>query len=180
MRTSHLLGIVATAAFALLTPNASAFTNVTTGDPVTAFLTSPTFAQGSFTNCTGSTLAMTVTQDAGPGAGGALEIHTASFSGCTSFGSPVTWTPDTSTPWPVTINGAGTATMRNFNYTQRWGSLWCQYSGDLMGAYNQATGQLVLSGSVTRRNGSSLCPSTAAISASYNVRSATTNAYVTL
>lgn len=126
-------------------------------------------------------MALTVTQDAGPGAGGALEVNTASFSGCTYLGNPSTQTPDTTTPWPVTINAAGTTVIRNFNYTLRYGQqLVCHYSGDLAGAYTQSTGNLVLSGSLTRRSGSSLCTSTAAVSGTYRLTLAGTTVPVTL
>lgn len=180
MRTSHLLGLAAAVAFALLTPNASAFTNVTTGDPVTAVLSSSQLWQGTYTFCTGSTLTLAVTQDAGPGAGGALAVTNPVFSGCSSFGSAMTWTGDTSTPWPVTISGSGATTIQGFTFTESWGSLACRYSGDLSAAYTQTTGQLVLSGNVTRRSGSALCPTPAAMSGTYNLRSATTNLPVTL
>jgi hypothetical protein len=80
----------------------------------------------------------------------------------------------------VTVDAAGRTTIRNFNYTLRYGQLTCHYSGDLSGVYTQTTGNLVVSGSLTRRSGSSLCASPIAVSGTYRLTLAGTTVPVGL
>jgi hypothetical protein len=172
MRNKRYVGVLAAAALALLTPNASAFSNVAVGDTGTATLVSSTLAIGSFSSCTGSTWSLVATQDNGPGAGGTFSIPAASLTGCTAFGSATTFTPDTTTPWTLAVNGAGTATISGVNFVEHWGTITCRYQGTIYGAYNQTNGNMVLSGNVSRVSGSSLCPTPTAINGTYNIRNA--------
>jgi hypothetical protein len=172
MRNKRYVGVLAAAALALVAPNASAFSNVAVGDTGTATLSSATLSLGSFASCTGATMSLTATQDAGPAAGGAFTVPAATLSGCTWFGSAAPLTPDTTTPWTLSIDGSGAATLRGIVLNLNWGSLNCQYGGDVGGTYNQTTGNLVIAGTVTRRSGSTLCASPATLNGTFNVKNA--------
>jgi hypothetical protein len=148
--------------------SAPAFTNAPVGSQASATLVSPTIGLGSFMSCTGSAMNGTVAEDAGPAAGGAFDFSQVTYSGCQMFGSRVTWTAN-GTPWRWSVNASGTATGP-MDFSLAWGSLTAHYAGTISGVYTQSTGNLVLSGSVTRISGSSLMPSTAAIQGTYNVR----------
>jgi len=179
MRINRYVGVLAAAALALLAPNASAFTNVAVGDAASAEVSSSTITFGSFSSCTGGTMSLVATQDDGPGAGGTFSVPAATFTGCQVFGSAATFTPDTTTPWTFAVNGAGAARISGIDFTERWGPLTCRYQGAISGAYSQSNGQMVLSGSITRTSGSTLCASSMAVSGTYTIRNAA-NAFVLL
>lgn len=152
-------------------PDAGAFSNAPAGSQVQATLTSSTVRLGSLMSCTRSTFAGAVADDAGPEAGGALDFSQVTFGGCTSniFGPNLVWTANTTPPWRWTINGAGTTTGPA-DITVSWGVSTARLVGMLAGAYSQSTGQLVLSGSLTRVSGASLMPSVLAFQGTYNMR----------
>lgn len=148
--------------------SAQAFTNVTVGDDIYGELVSPTIALGSFSSCTDSSVSGHVSVDNGVNAGGAGPITSASFSGCQVFGSSATVTANL--PWgDLAVNGAGAMTLNNVDVNLRWGFLNCVYEGDLTGAYNETTGNVVLAGTMDQTGGSGFCPDDAAVQGTYNV-----------
>lgn len=170
MFTKKIMAAAAVAVASLgFTASAQAFSNAPVGSTVTGTLVSSTISLGSFSQCTSSTVSGPVTVDNGPGNGGAGNITAASFGGCTVFGSAATVTAN-ALPWTLSVNGAGTATISGIDVTLRWGALTCSFRGSISGAYNQTTGNGVLSGNLSRYAGSSLCPTPSAVSGTYNIR----------
>ena len=63
----------------------------------------------------------------------------------------------------MSVTGSGATSISGFDTTLEWGSLTCRYTGAFSGAYNQVSGMMPFSGSVSRVSGSLLCPSSPAI-----------------
>ncbi|GAA2129716.1 hypothetical protein [Actinomadura napierensis] len=120
--------------------------------------------------------------------GTALNVTSASFSGCTSSLGSVTVTAQ-SLPWtggsvvyaPVAGGKDGTITVANYTVGATVFGLSCVYSGTLTGnGYNpdnptrpdtsvaQAQAQIT-NGTVTKKSGSFLCPGTATVTAAFQL-----------
>ncbi|MBB4662629.1 hypothetical protein [Conexibacter arvalis] len=158
----------ATAGVMLFSANAAALDGISVGDPVIGTLVSPQIQLGSISHCTGSTVSGVVGYDNGVGNGGGGPVTAASFSGCRTLGSSSTVTAN-GLPWALDIDGAGNMTLSDINVTLRWGLLSCTFEGAVSGLYDPMSGDVVLSGSLTRTAGSSLCGSSQPVVGTYNV-----------
>lgn len=174
MKKRVAVGLVAAVAAALGTSgNAAAFTNVTDGGEVVFDLASSTVSLGSFDSCTSSTLSgvVPVGGGLGPGNGGSIEISSALFGGCQTFGSTHTQTA-VGLPWSVTVHGTGHMELQGVGWTKQWGFLSCTYEGDLTASYNELTGRAVLAGTMAQTGGSGFCPDDPAVQGTYEVTNA--------
>lgn len=167
-----LFGAALAAAAAVLmfaSANASALSGISVGDPVIGTLVSRNIALGSISDCTASRVSGVVATDYGTGAGGDGDVNASSFSGCTTLGSSSTVTGAMTPNWTLSVDGSGNMTLTGINVTLRWGILSCTFTGGIGGTYDSSTGDVVLSGSLTRTAGSALCGSTQSVVGTYNV-----------
>ncbi|HWT95869.1 MAG TPA: hypothetical protein VN238_22905 [Solirubrobacteraceae bacterium] len=169
-KVGGLLGAALISLSALGSAEATGFTGAPVGSTVTAVNTTA-LSSGSFAQCTGHTWNGPVTVDNGPGAGGSIAIQASVFSGCTYLGSPMVVAP-VGLPWTLTLNGSGGGTL-TYGYQRAFPGVSCNFVGTVGATFNNATGILAVSGSVTRVSGGFPCAASETVSVSWRLRGVT-------